>query len=163
MNRRAFFVTAVASIAAGILAYSGWRYFEAREHHSCSACARPIHEHMRTIATVDGKVGDYCCPACALSEHQQAGKPVQVTKLTDFLTGKPLEPQTAYVVRDSNVNPCARHELAVTSDKQPMHTHFDRCSPSLLAFQDAEGARAFAAERGGQVLRFADLATRFQR
>jgi hypothetical protein len=163
MNRRVFFVTAVSSIAVAGVAYSGWRFIERREHHSCRACSRPVHEHMRTIAAVDGQRGVYCCPACALSEHQQAGRPVQVVELTDFLTGKSLEPSGAYLVRDSNVNPCSRHEPSVTSDKQPMHTHFDRCSPSLLAFRDAQTAQTFTAERGGQILRFAELASQFQR
>ena len=163
MKRRVFFVTAVTSLGIAGVAYSGWRYVELKDRRACRACSRLVHAHMRTVAVLVGEKGIYCCPACALSEHQQASKPVQVVELTDFLTGRSLDPATAYVVRDSNVNPCSRHEPSVTSDKQPMHTHFDRCSPSLLAFGDAQAAQAFAAERGGQVLRFGELASQFQR
>jgi hypothetical protein len=66
-------------------------------------------------------------------------------------------------VRNSDVNPCLRHHPAVDENSQPLEAHFDRCSPSVLAFQDQKAAAAFASEHGGQVVRFSDFASEFQR
>ncbi|MCC6294988.1 MAG: hypothetical protein IT164_20215 [Bryobacterales bacterium] len=162
MKKRAITGVLLCILAFAGFGYAGWRYVASRDSQTCRACSRPIHDHTRTIAVLDGKTGYYCCPACALSEHQQAGKPVQITQLTDYLSGKPLAPDGAYVVRDSEVNPCARKEAALAPDKHPMHTLFDRCSPGILAFRGRRQAEAFAAEHGGQVLPFAQLASGYQ-
>lgn len=86
---------------------------------------------------------------------------MEITELTGFQTGEALKPAGAYLVRNSDVNPCKTHETAVSADKQPMHSHFDRCAPSILAFHNEAAARAYAAQHGGQVLPFADLASQF--
>lgn len=113
---------------------------------------------------IGGKRGVYCCPSCALAEHRQSGKPVQVVELADYMGGPVLVPSKAFLVRDSDVNMCKRHmEAAVDSDKRPMQVHFDRCSPSILAFRDLQTARNFAAQHGGRVLPFAELAAEFTR
>ena len=163
MNRKNIAVVFIAVLALAGLGYAGWHYIVEREQHSCRACSRSVHDHSRTIAFVDGKRGVYCCPACALSEHRQAGKPVRVTELADYRDGGALNPAEAVVVRNSDVNPCKSHEAAVTPDKQPLQTHFDRCSPSMLAFRDMKAAQTFAAEHGGQILRFTALAAEFNR
>ncbi|MBX7135160.1 MAG: nitrous oxide reductase accessory protein NosL [Fimbriimonadaceae bacterium] len=163
MNRRSVAVTFVSVLALTGLGYSGWRYVAQREHQTCRACSRPVHDHSRTIASINGKRGYYCCPACALSEHQQAGKPVQVTQLTDYMGGGALVPSESYIVQNSDINPCTRHEAVISPDKQPVHAHFDRCSPSILAFRDMKTAQIFVAEHGGQVDRFSDFASAFQR
>ncbi len=84
-------------------------------------------------------------------------------ELADYQGGGALNPAEAVVVRNSDVNLCKSHEAAVAPDKQPLHTHFDRCSPSILAFRDMKAAKSFAAKHGGQILRFATLATEFNR
>ena len=118
---------------------------------------------MKTVAVLDGKRATYCCPACALSEHQQSGKPVHVVELTDYLTNASLKPETSFVVRNSDVNPCLQHHPAIGENSQPLEERFDRCAPSVLAFQDQRAAAAFAGEHGGQVLKFSDFASEFQR
>lgn len=152
----------VVVVLAGF-GFGAWRYVVERGTHSCRACSRPVHQHSDAVAVVDGKRGHYCCPACALSEHRQSGKPVQVVELTDHLTGRKLDPANAVVVRNSDVNPCLQHKPMVTPDKQPMHTHFDRCSPSILVFASRAAADGFTVEHGGQVLRFSEVAEQYRR
>ena len=144
------------------LSYAGWRYVHERESHICAACQRTVHEHTRTIAVANGNQSGYCCPACALSQHRQTGKPVNVLSVTDYGTGERLNPEDAFLVRGSDVNSCSHHPAAVGLDKQPVEAHFDRCSPSLLAFSGKAQADAFAREHGGQVLRFSDVAALFR-
>lgn len=163
MQRRSTIIAIVAIVALAGLGYSAWHYVRERGAQSCQACMRPIHAHMKTVAIVDGKRALYCCPACALSVHQQSGKKVQVVELTDYLNNTPLKPEDSYLVRNSDVNPCLQHHPAVGEDNQPLESHFDRCSPSVLAFQDQKSAAAFANEHGGQVVKYSEFAAEFQR
>ena len=163
MQRRSTIIAIVAILAVTGLGYSAWRYFRERGAESCQACMRPVHAHMKTVALVNDKREIFCCPACALSAHQQSGKPVQVVELTDYLNNTPLKPADSYLVRNSDVNPCLQHHPAVGENNQPLESHFDRCSPSVLAFQDQRSAAAFASEHGGQVTKYSDFAAEFQR
>ena len=163
MRGRSVLASCVAILVLAGLGYAAWLFVNERSAQSCRACARPVHSHMRTVAVVDGKRANYCCPACALSEHLQSGKPVQVVELTDYISNTPLKPETSFVVRNGDVNPCLQHHPAVGADSQPLEPRFDRCSPSVLAFQDQKAAAAFAGERGGQVLKFSDFASQYQR
>lgn len=163
MQRRSALAAIVAILVLAGLGYSAWHFVKERSDQSCGACRRPVHSHMKTVAMVDGKRGVYCCLACALSEQQQSGRRVQVVETTDFLSNNPLNPENSYVVRNSDVNPCLQHHPAVGENNQPLEALFDRCTPSVLAFQDQKEARAFASQHGGQVLRFSDFASEFQR
>lgn len=162
-QRKSLIASFVAILVLAGLGYATWRFVGERNAQACRACARPVHSHMRTIAILDGKRSHYCCPACALSEHQQSGKQVQVVELTDYLSNMALKPESSYMVRNSDVNPCLQHRPAVGEDSQPLESRFDRCSPSVLAFHDRQSAAAFAGEHGGQVVKFSDFASQYQR
>jgi hypothetical protein len=159
MNRRVVVGGILGVVLVAALGYSAWRFVSAREQQVCGACQRPIHGDSKTVATVAGRTVLFCCPSCALSERLQSGEAVRVTGLTDFRSGQRLDPSGAFLVRGSDVNPCAAHGMHVNLDKRPMQAQFDRCSPSLLAFSGREQAQAFAGEHGGQVIRFTDLAS----
>ena len=163
MQGKSILASIVAILVLAGLGYSAWHFVKDRSAQSCKACTRPVHPHMKTVAVLDRKREAYCCPACALSEHQQSGKQVQVVELTDYLSNDPVKPESGFVVRNSDVNPCLQHHPAVGENSQPLETHFDRCSPSVLAFQDQKSAAAFAGKHGGQVVKFSAFASEFQR
>lgn len=142
--------------------FGSWKFVSHRADSFCAACQRPIHEHARTVASVGGEKMSYCCPACALSEHRQSGKPVEVLTLTDQETGKHISPKQAYIVRGSDVNSCSGHSAHIGLDKRPLATQFDRCSPSMLAFASAASAARFANEHGGEVIPFEKLAAEYR-
>lgn len=154
MNPRRTVTVLAAVLAICGMSYAAWRYAAERSHRNCRACERPVHEHSRTVGLLDGKRAHYCCPACAISESRQLGKTVKVVELTDHASGKALDPAGAWIVRDSDMNHCLRHTPAISPDKQPMQTLYDRCSPSLLAFASRREADAFARSHGGRVLAF---------
>lgn len=104
-----------------------------------------------------------CWPARAMTTHDQNGRPVKIVQLTDYATNSPLAPSQAYIVRGSDVNTCAEQHGPVDPDKQPTMVHFDRCSPSLLAFSGRDAAARFASEHGGDVLSFSELAASYSR
>jgi hypothetical protein len=155
-GRRWLVALAIAAVAAA-LGYAGFVAYRRAQPESCYACQRPIHAHSRTVAVANGRSRLFCCPACALSEHEQEGKPVQVTELTGFLTGAKLSPNDAYVVKGSDVNMCAHAHEMIDADKQPAGVLYDRCSPSLLAFAQRSEAMQFAREHGGEALPFKAL------
>jgi hypothetical protein len=112
---------------------------------------------------VSGRTRLFCCPACALSEHEQEVKPIRVTELTAFLTGAELSPSDAFVVRGSDVNMCARTHELLDQDKRSADVHYDRCAPSMLAFAQRDEAVRFAREHGGEVLPFKEIVAEFSR
>jgi hypothetical protein len=157
MKSRTMFLVLAALIVISGLSYAGWRIVRQRDAHSCAACERPIHVATRTVARINGKDFGYCCPACALSQQRQTGTRVNIVSLTDYERGSQLEPERAYLVRGSAVNSCLRQVTALGADKHPAHSDFDRCSPSLLAFQRKEAAEQFSREHGGHVLLYKNL------
>ncbi len=164
MNRKGVWLGAVVMLAAVLaLGYAGWRISRSSEPQVCQVCMRPIHAHNRTVALVGNRRELFCCPACALTTHDQNGRPVKILELTDYETSTSLSPSQAYVVRGSDVNTCARQHGPVDSDKQPTMVHFDRCSPSLLAFVGREASARFAREHGGEVLSFSEFVAAYSR
>ena len=152
----------LAALAIALaLGYAGWKSVRTADAETCYACQRSIHAHSRTMALVDGHARLFCCPACALSQHEQAGKPVRVTELTAYYTGETLSPGNAYVVRGSDVNMCVRTRELIGADKQPADLHYDRCSPSLVAFSQRNEAVRFARDHGGEAMPFSEVAAAF--
>jgi hypothetical protein len=161
-GKRWLAVIAVVAVAIGI-GYAAFNTYRGAHTEQCYACQRAIHAHSRTVAVIHGKPRLFCCPACALSEHEQEGKPVRVTELSAFPTGAKLSPNYAFVVRGSDVNMCVqRHEL-MGADKRPADLHYDRCSPSLISFGKRSEAIQFVREHGGEVLPFSEVASAFAR
>ena len=157
---RVLAVVAVIAIATG-LGFLGVSAYRSTQAEQCFACQRPIHAHSRTVAIVRGHSQLFCCPACALSEERQEGKPVEVKELTAFLTGEKISPDTAYVVRGSAVNMCARTQEILEQDKRAADLRYDRCAPSLLAFKGKDEATEFSRKHGGAVVSFSEAAADF--
>ena len=164
MQRRSIFVGIFAVLVLVGVGFAAWHFVNEQSAQTCGACARPVHSNTKTVAVIDGKPEYFCCPACALSEHKQSGKKVDVVEVADYLGNGPLKPETSFLVRNSDVNPCLQHQHpAVGANKQPLESHFDRCSPSALAFKDQKSAAAFASTHGGQVVSYCDFAAELQR
>jgi hypothetical protein len=91
----------------------------------------------------------------------QEGKPIRVTELTAFLSGAKLLPDHAFIVKGSDVNMCARSHEMMSADKREASIHFDRCSPSLIAFGERSEAAEFARQHGGEVAPFSEIVSTF--
>lgn len=163
MGRRGWLSALLVVIVAVVLGLAGLKAFHGSSTEQCYACSRLIHAHSRTVALVYGRARLFCCPACTLSEHEQNGKPVKVTQLASFLTGAALSPDSAYVVKGSDVNMCAMTHEITTADKRLADVHYDRCAPSLLAFSQRGEAVEFVRKHGGKVLPFKKVAIAFSK
>jgi len=160
MSKTKLFSATIALILVAVAGYAVFEYQrQARENaeNVCQICWRPVHSSMLTVGEVNGEETRFCCPACALTTAQQTGKPVRLTRLTDFNSNQPLDPKAAFLVRGSDVNLDMHSQPLVDQEKRPVPVHFDRCTPSILAFRSREDAQAFQKDHGGEVLQIADL------
>src|SRR5512139_2580623 len=109
MKRRGAWVGAACMLAVVLgLGYVGWRTWRSSDVQVCQVCSRPIHSHTRTVGLVGSRRESFCCPACALTTHDQSGRAVKIVELTDYQTNSALDPSKAYLVRGSDVNTCAQ-------------------------------------------------------
>jgi hypothetical protein len=118
----------------------------------CEACDRPLHAASRAIAWTGGRQGTFCCPACAVAARDQRGQPVRFVQFSDYDGGSKLDPRQAWLVRNSDVHPCSHDHGVVTQTKRAAAVHYDRCSPSVLAFRSRQAAERFAAQHGGSII-----------
>jgi hypothetical protein len=68
---------------------------------------RPVHAESRTMASVNGREGPFCCLACALAAGQQGVKSLKIGRIADYENQAALDPERAFLARSSDVNPCA--------------------------------------------------------
>lgn len=165
---RPFVLLAVVLAAAGGLGYLGWHALESRQSAVCAVCSRPIHKQSSVWANVDGGPRHFCCAACAIWAHRQTGKSVEITQVTDFGSGTPLNASEAIFVVGSKVNLCLQqhsvfdqHATVLDQSKEPGSLEFDRCSPSILAFSDRSSASDFAGWQGGNLMTYDQLRSAF--
>jgi hypothetical protein len=148
-------------IACGVAAAAAWLWLHS-EHAGrpgvCPLCLRPVHSGAAVEAEVEGRRRTLCCAGCVRAAHRQTGRPVKILQFTDFESGRSLRPEETFLVRGSDVNLCTRREPLVDVSKHVFEEHYDRCSPSFLAFASRERAEAFARRNGGTVVPAARLA-----
>ena len=157
MNGRtkvAIAVVAILIVAAGA---GVWKYVIAKPPSYCQLSGRPIHPHMLTVVTVDGKKRYACCARCALTLAASTGKRVEIVEVTDYETGQRLEADKAWFVDGSRVAPCCAPAVRSEDERTPYIRIFDRCSPSLLAFAYKREALDFIQLNGGTLRRLTEL------
>lgn len=152
---------AAAYVLSGLvllaLAAGGYWLLRRTEPDTCRICRREIHAQSRAVIEMDGRRERVCCVRCQMTLQIQQRKPVRLMEVSDYVSTKPLSPAAAYFVEGSRVVLCETHEPLLDETKQPHLKTFDRCEPSVYAFARREDADAFAREKGGRVLRLADV------
>jgi nitrous oxide reductase accessory protein NosL len=138
-------------VVAGLLIAGQWSVHR-RSEEVCGICARHINPKAGVIAEIGGVRHHVCCAHCAVTEGLQERKPVRLIEVTDFSTGRKLDPSHAWYVDGSRIVAC-EHDMTRMGDmKQVQQAAFDRCSPGTFAFASREEADAFAGKNGGAVL-----------
>ncbi len=117
----------------------------------CGICARHIHKQAAVIAEVGGVRRHVCCAHCAVTEGLQEHKRVKLIEVTEYATGRKLDPAKAWYVDGSRVVACEHDMTHMSETKQIAPATFDRCSPGTFAFADLTQARDFSAANGGVV------------
>lgn len=161
-NLRRFAPLASVCILAGALLLVGWQTLDRPDHSACSVCGRAVHLASRVDGDTDGETLTFCCAACALRAETQQERSIRLTRVFDFESVQALLPEEATAVVGSNVNLCMRDHVLLDSRKETSELHFDRCSPSILAFGSEAAAQTFIAEHGGVTRPFTELQESFR-
>jgi hypothetical protein len=155
MQKRIFI--SVAVLAALAAAFSVYRSTAKRSQSFCGFCHRTIHAQTEVIAEIGGHRRRACCARCAVSESYQQRKPLRLVTMTDYISGRKLDPQQAYFVDGSQKVLCAHNMSILGESKQTYQMTYDRCFPGTYAFARIEDAEAFASENGGSVVQLQKL------
>lgn len=137
-------------VLGGLLIFGEWSLHR-RSDEVCGFCARHIHRQARVIAEIDGKRHHVCCAHCAITESLQEHKPVKLIEVTDYNSGRKLDPAHAWYVDGSRIVACTHDMTRIDDMKRMENTIFDRCSPGTFAFATHDDADAFAAKNSGAV------------
>jgi hypothetical protein len=137
-------------LVLGLLVAGQWS-LRRHAHELCGICQRHIHPQAGIIAEIGGKRRHVCCAHCAVTEGLQEHKPVRLIEVTDYASGRKLDPAKAWYVDGSRVVACTHDMSHMNEMKQVERTAFDRCSPGTFAFATRAEAEAFVAQNGGLV------------
>ncbi len=160
-SRLTYCRTAIVLVfAALILAAPGCRRIDALFHSNrCVLSDRPIHAPLAVQVAVDGGPhGEACCLRCAVTYAEQYGKRVRVLWVTDYPTGRRLNPKRATYVTGSDVNRCmGPPDEASGGRRESEMIVWDRCAPSSIAFAKLSDAETFQRIHGGRIQTFTEV------
>lgn len=151
MARKISYAALVLLVLIGGLLMVGEWSVQKRSEEVCSICQRHIHKQAGVIAEIGGKRHHVCCAHCAITEGFQEHKPVKLIEVTDYNSGRKLDPAHAWYVDGSRIVACTHDMTRMDEMKRVENTTFDRCSPGTFAFATHEDADSFAARNGGLV------------
>jgi NosL protein len=150
MAKHTWIATAVLLVMAGLVA-GGYYVMAEREENFCGFCHRMVHPNTKVVAEINGRRRTVCCARCAINEAYQEKKPLRLIAVTDYVSGKDLDPKQAYFVEGSRRVLCAHDEAMVDESKHVQPMTYDRCFPGTYAFARRDDAEAFERENGGTV------------
>ena len=129
----------------------GFIYSNVTPADQCDVCYRPLHaETYYRIHATDGTALDVCCPRCGL-RYQAGREDVARTEVTDFETKALFDAEDAFYVEGSPVHFCSHAHVEEDRTGTQYEVSYDRCLPSLVAFQSREAAVRFARQNGGVI------------
>ncbi len=129
---------------------------------TCSQCGRDECKNLAvTIALESGESVETCCPRCALRFIAEKRPAVTTIAVRSFADARTLDARKAFYVEGSDAHPCATHGGSPPVDQRGccLKAVYDRCEPSLVAFESADKAESFARDHGGFVRTFDKLKT----
>ncbi len=145
-----FAALVLLTLVGGLLIAGRWSVHR-RSEEVCGICERHINPQAGVIAEIGGRRRHVCCAHCAVTEGLQEHKPVRLIEVTDYNSGRKLDPRRTWYVDGSRIVACTHDMTRMNEMKQVERTAFDRCSPGTFAFASRGDADAFAAKNGGIV------------
>jgi len=137
---------ALALVVCGLTAVSACR----RAQRLCEFCRMPVPEATAASVVVNGREVQVCDPRCALTHQQQTGQPTTLETVTDFESGRPLDPAQAFFLTGSDTAPDVG-QVHVSRPMEPIYREWHRCLPSVLAFASRTAAVRYEERHGGTV------------
>jgi hypothetical protein len=141
-------------IAVGVGGYLTISSVLKSEPDLCHVCRRQIHPgHEYVVRLAGGKSEKACCPRCGMHAQSLNPREVESAWASDFGHGRLIRAEDAVYVEGSDVMACC----TASPIREPGTTyelHWDRCLPSLIAFQNEAEAKAFQLRHGGRLLTY---------
>jgi hypothetical protein len=103
---------------------------------------------------VNGETKTTCCVACG--RHFKS-KPAVLLTVTDFPTGKELDPLSAHYLLGSDITGCGPPAGVIHTEHSNLYLCYDNCRPSILAFEQRRGALKVQKEHGGKLITYQNL------
>ena len=155
MRAKPVLVFVLALAAMGALSLLTYRWEAARHQTICQICQRNIPRQTAfRMDTGDGTI-TACCPACALHYMLHHPDGVRQALATDFNSGRMIPAATAYYDDGGDVQYCTAMHPPVERGPQGVSMRvYDRCLPTLVAFQTPQEAEAYQQQHGGRVLSY---------
>lgn len=157
MTKKVSIAAVALLVTVGGLLIAGQWTLHRRSETVCGICERHINPRSAVIAEIGGVRHHVCCAHCAVTEGLQEHKPVRLIEVTDYNSGRKLDPRGASYVDGSRIVACTHDMTRMNEMKQVERTAFDRCSPGTFAFVSRAEAQSFAAENGGIVRNMQEL------
>jgi nitrous oxide reductase accessory protein NosL len=124
-----------------------------RSPKHCAVCERDQCKGLAFRVTLqNGKTVETCCPRCGLHYLASTKQQAKALQATDLASGQWIDATKAVYVEGSDVSHCAPLEVRRDAQGCCLYKTYDRCLPSLIAFQDAQQVVAFQKQHGGEVL-----------
>ncbi len=146
-------LVALATIVGGsVMAY---RRGMVRQPAICQLCGRDIPRQTAfRVETRDGSLAA-CCPSCAMHYMRHHPGRIRQAFATDFDSGRPIPAQSASYDQGGDVQYCTAHQPSV--ERGPLGVNarvYDRCLPTLVAFDSRSEAEAYQKQHGGRLLTY---------
>ena len=127
----------------------------------CPFCDVKMPHDSRVKVLVEGESRPKmaCSIMCVLNYQRTTGKKIKFLHVSDFNSGKFLDPERAFYVVGSDVNPFDKnlHGHLFSQSRTPIYMDWSRYTPTILAFASERDAEKFQKEHGGRVATFSVL------
>lgn len=121
----------------------------------CPFCYVKMSHDARVMILVEGESTPKmaCSITCVLNYNRTTGKEIKFLRVSDFNSGNFLNPQEAFYVIGSDVNPFDKylHSNRFSQSRTPIYLDWSRYTPTALAFASKEDAEKFQRDHGGRV------------
>lgn len=121
----------------------------------CPFCDVKMPHDARVMVLVEGESIPKmaCSVTCVLNYQRTTGKKIKFLRVSDFYSGKFLNPQEAFYVIGSDVNPFDKylHSHLFSESRTPFYLDWSRYTPTVLSFASREDAEKFQRDHGGRV------------
>ncbi len=146
----------ISLVAIGVItALGAWAFFSVSRPSPdlCRVCERGMHHGVTYRLELASGNEDACCPRCGMHyqvEHPGAAKRALAT---DLNSGQFIAADTAYYVEGGDISHCTMHSTPVARQPRGVSVRdYDRCLPSLVAFDSKQAAETYQKQHGGEVL-----------
>lgn len=150
MKRLIFFFLIVGLAGTGIVYVQ-----KRRQAVACDFCERAVCQGtFYRIHLSWGQSKKACCARCGIRYGKERPGRVKEVSVMDFAAGKWVPAWEAFYVEGSDFTHCSPAQILRGPRGGCLVKCFDRCLPSVVAFQRKGNAQAFIRDHGGQVLTF---------